>query len=136
MTVEQVTFRWIPGRQYPMDVTIPETLEPENIKEIFGKLHYDIGRVLSITGAPITFKAVPEKLTDSAVSRVFKACKALVEAKNEKKIALEMVEEEKDDFEIETDFVTESAEKVQKAAEEFEKAKKATDIEIVYNPNF
>lgn len=85
MTVEEVTFRWIPGRQYPMDITIPETLEPESIKEIFGKLHYDIGRVLSITGAPITFKAVPEKLTDSAVSRVFKACKALVEAQNEKK---------------------------------------------------
>lgn len=47
-----------------------------------------------------------------------------------------MAEEEKDEFDFEIDFVKESAEKVQKATEEFEEARKETDIDIVYNPNF
>lgn len=140
MSVERITFRLNLNGPYLVNIVIPETLEPEIVKEIFNDSMGSITRALKLTNAQIIFKADPEKLTNSSVAKVCGAFRNLIDALYSNHIAQKTVEEEKrDDDDVKVAKSENSiyfSNDFQAAKVKLEDAKKSTGIDIEFNDHF
>jgi len=139
MSVERITFRLNLNGPYLVNIVIPETLEPEIVKEIFNDSMGSITRALKLTNAQIIFKADPEKMTHSSVAKVCGAFRKLIDALYSNHMAQKTVEEEKRDDEVKVAKSENSiyfSNDLQAAKVKFEDAKKSTGIDIEFNDSF
>jgi hypothetical protein len=137
MIVAQVTFQLVPSEASPLRIIL-KNFDGEEVKRLFSKHSYSLIRALEVTKSPITFKATPERLTDSAISTVFNAFSKLVQAQHTNNIVQK--NEEKDDCPFLQDAKTAVAikfsEDLQRAKVAFEEAKKSSGIDVEFNVGF